>query len=76
MHAPATWGYMYWGVQLCVYYVYAHVHIYTHTYVYKWDSYGADASAEGVQRDLLPLIEGSTISTKYGNVKSKFLFYF
>ena len=34
-------------------------------------SYGADASAEGVQRDLLPLIEGSTISTKYGNIKSK-----
>jgi ATP-dependent HslUV protease ATP-binding subunit HslU len=33
-------------------------------------SYGADASAEGVQRDLLPLIEGSTISTKFGNVKT------
>ena len=36
-----------------------------------YGSYGADASAEGVQRDLLPLIEGSTISTKYGNIKSK-----
>ena len=31
------------------------------------DYRGADASAEGVQRDLLPLIEGSTISTKYGS---------
>lgn len=29
---------------------------------------GADASAEGVQRDMLPLIEGSEISTKHGNV--------
>jgi len=35
----------------------------------------ADASAEGVQRDLLPLIEGSVISTKHGNVDtSKILF--
>jgi len=31
-------------------------------------SSSADASAEGVQRDLLPLIEGSTINTKFGNV--------
>lgn len=31
---------------------------------------GADVSREGVQRDLLPLIEGSTVSTKYGPVKS------
>jgi len=39
------------------------------------DSYGADASSEGVQRDLLPLIEGTTISTKYGNIDtSKILF--
>jgi ATP-dependent HslUV protease ATP-binding subunit HslU len=39
------------------------------------NSYGADASSEGVQRDLLPLIEGTTISTKYGNVDtSKILF--
>jgi len=35
----------------------------------------ADASAEGVQRDLLPLIEGSIISTKHGNIDtSKILF--
>jgi ATP-dependent HslUV protease ATP-binding subunit HslU len=31
---------------------------------------GADISREGVQRDLLPLIEGSTVSTKYGMVKT------
>ena|SRR3990167_8342908 len=34
-----------------------------------------DASTEGVQRDLLPLIEGSIISTKYGDIDtSKILF--
>lgn len=31
---------------------------------------GADVSREGVQRDLLPLVEGSTVSTKYGMVKT------
>lgn len=31
---------------------------------------GADVSREGVQRDLLPLVEGSTVSTKYGMVRS------
>ena len=31
---------------------------------------GADVSREGVQRDLLPLIEGTTVTTKYGPVKS------
>jgi ATP-dependent HslUV protease ATP-binding subunit HslU len=31
---------------------------------------GGDVSREGVQRDLLPLIEGSTVTTKYGSVKS------
>ena len=35
----------------------------------------ADASAEGVQRDLLPLIEGSTVSTKYGNVDTSFILF-
>ena len=34
------------------------------------DRAGADVSREGVQRDLLPLIEGATVSTKYGPVKS------
>merc|ERR1719454_1042037 len=38
-------------------------------------SYGADASAEGVQRDLLPLIEGSTIATKYGNVNTDHILF-
>lgn len=38
-------------------------------------NYGADASAEGVQRDLLPLIEGSTISTKYGSVKTDHILF-
>lgn len=31
---------------------------------------GPDISREGVQRDLLPIVEGSTVSTKYGNVKT------
>lgn len=34
------------------------------------DRIGADVSREGVQRDLLPLIEGTTVSTKYGPVKT------
>ncbi|KAF0852898.1 mitochondrial ATP-dependent HslUV protease ATP-binding subunit HslU [Andalucia godoyi] len=37
--------------------------------------YGTDASSEGVQRDLLPLIEGTTISTKYGNVKTDHILF-
>ncbi|GMI07519.1 hypothetical protein TrLO_g8239 [Triparma laevis f. longispina] len=39
------------------------------------DYRGADASAEGVQRDLLPLIEGSTISTKHGNVNTDYILF-
>merc|ERR1712054_733270 len=39
------------------------------------DYRGADASAEGVQRDLLPLIEGSTISTKYGNINTDYILF-
>jgi len=34
------------------------------------DARGADVSREGVQRDLLPLIEGATVATKYGPVKT------
>jgi ATP-dependent HslUV protease ATP-binding subunit HslU len=34
------------------------------------ETVGADVSREGVQRDLLPLIEGCTISTKYGSVRT------
>ncbi len=36
---------------------------------------GADISREGVQRDLLPLVEGSTISTKYGMVKTDHILF-
>jgi ATP-dependent HslUV protease ATP-binding subunit HslU len=36
----------------------------------RQDSYGADVSREGVQRDLLPLVEGCTVSTKYGPIKT------
>jgi len=36
----------------------------------RQDSYGADVSREGVQRDLLPLVEGCTINTKYGPIKT------
>lgn len=36
---------------------------------------GADVSREGVQRDLLPLIEGSTINTKYGMVKTDHILF-
>ncbi|MGQ0621741.1 MAG: ATP-dependent protease ATPase subunit HslU [Panacagrimonas sp.] len=36
---------------------------------------GADVSREGVQRDLLPLVEGSTITTKYGSVKTDHILF-
>ena len=36
---------------------------------------GADISREGVQRDLLPLIEGTTVTTKYGPVKSDHILF-
>lgn len=38
-------------------------------------SRSADASAEGVQRDLLPLIEGTTINTKHGNVNTDYILF-
>ena len=38
-------------------------------------SVGADVSREGVQRDLLPLVEGSTINTKYGMVKTDHILF-
>lgn len=38
--------------------------------VRRGNQYGADVSREGVQRDLLPLVEGSTVSTRYGPVKT------
>jgi ATP-dependent HslUV protease ATP-binding subunit HslU len=39
------------------------------------DRAGADISREGVQRDLLPLIEGTTVSTKYGPVKTDHILF-
>ncbi len=36
---------------------------------------GADVSREGVQRDLLPIIEGTTVSTKYGPVKTDHILF-
>jgi ATP-dependent HslUV protease ATP-binding subunit HslU len=36
---------------------------------------GADVSREGVQRDLLPLVEGSTVSTKYGSVRTDHILF-
>ena len=39
------------------------------------DTQGADVSREGVQRDLLPLVEGSTVNTKYGMVKTDHILF-
>ena len=39
------------------------------------DRHGGDVSREGVQRDLLPLIEGTTVSTKHGPVKTDFVLF-
>ncbi|OPX36353.1 MAG: HslU--HslV peptidase ATPase subunit [Desulfobacteraceae bacterium 4484_190.2] len=38
-------------------------------------SYGPDVSREGVQRDLLPIVEGSTVITKYGMVKTDHILF-
>ncbi len=41
----------------------------------RQDMRGGDVSREGVQRDLLPLIEGTTVSTKYGPVKTDHILF-
>lgn len=43
--------------------------------VCKRAEHGADVSREGVQRDLLPLVEGTTVSTKYGMIKSDHILF-
>ena len=37
--------------------------------------HGPDVSREGVQRDILPIVEGSTVNTKYGPVKTDFMLF-
>jgi ATP-dependent HslUV protease ATP-binding subunit HslU len=41
----------------------------------RGETVGADVSREGVQRDLLPLVEGCTVSTKYGMVKTDHMLF-
>jgi len=41
----------------------------------RTDTTGADVSREGVQRDLLPLVEGCTVNTKYGMVKTDHILF-
>lgn len=41
----------------------------------KGQAGGADVSREGVQRDILPIVEGSTVMTKYGAVKTDFILF-
>ena len=38
-------------------------------------SHGPDVSREGVQRDILPIVEGSTVTTKYGLVKTEHILF-
>ena len=41
----------------------------------KAASNGPDVSREGVQRDILPLVEGSTVVTKYGSIKTDYILF-
>lgn len=41
----------------------------------KRSEYSGDVSREGVQRDLLPLVEGTTVTTKYGQVRTDFILF-
>ncbi|MGE5299538.1 MAG: ATP-dependent protease ATPase subunit HslU [Acidobacteriota bacterium] len=41
----------------------------------KGGGYGPDVSREGVQRDLLPIVEGSTVTTKYGPVRTEHILF-
>jgi len=39
------------------------------------NSHGPDVSREGVQRDILPIVEGSTVQTKYGSIRTDFILF-
>src|SRR5512144_2798774 len=39
------------------------------------ETHGPDVSREGVQRDLLPIVEGSTVATKHGSVKTEHILF-
>ena len=41
----------------------------------KSNTHGPDVSREGVQRDILPIVEGCTVNTKYGNIKTDFILF-
>ena len=41
----------------------------------KGNTNGPDVSREGVQRDILPIVEGCTVTTKYGNIKTDYILF-
>lgn len=41
----------------------------------KSNQHGPDVSREGVQRDILPIVEGSTVNTKYGNIRTDYILF-
>lgn len=43
--------------------------------VARSNTHGPDVSREGVQRDILPIVEGSTVQTKYGAIKTDFILF-
>jgi len=42
---------------------------------FRSGSHGPDVSREGVQRDLLPIIEGTTVTTKYGQIRTDYILF-